>query len=118
MSKHLDFLFEEVERSAIRVSAEGFGLAVALTEDQLITAKAGIIRRWGKVERFPLSSLVALRSMPNPSANLLQIQFAEGSGGRVLTIMYPPESSAAFDQIIGFLQGRLAAQQSGDAHER
>lgn len=118
MSKHLNFLLEHVDSSAIRATAEGFGLGVALTEDELVTAKAAIIRRWGKVERFPLTSVVGLRTVPNPSANLLQVEFSEGGSTRVLTLMYSSESAPAFERIIGFLRERLADRQTGDADDR
>lgn len=118
MSKHLDFLYQSVDPASILVRAEGFGLAVALTREELIIAKAGILRRWGKLERFSLTSLVGLRVVPNPSANLLQLKFSQGESSRVLTVMYPPESAAAFERLVGFLQGRLDEAQSGETHGR
>lgn len=115
MSKHLDWVHKNVGRSQIRVSAEAFGCAVAMTDEELLVGKAGLLSRWSKIERYPLSGLRILRVVPNPSASLVQLEF-EGSGTRqVLAIMYGPESAAAFAQIIEALARGPATGKLGEA---
>ncbi|MCX8072920.1 MAG: hypothetical protein N3C12_10770 [Candidatus Binatia bacterium] len=118
MSKHLDLLREQVEGSALRLSADAIGFAVAITDREFITAKAGMIRRWSRVERFPLEELVDLRAFPNPSANLLQLQFSGASRSEVVTIMYPPESAAAFERLIAILRDYITEnQRRAESHD-
>lgn len=116
MSKHLDLLFEHLDRSSIRAVAEGIGVAVALTSREFVTAKKGLLRRWDRLERFPLEQLEGLRVVPNPSANLLQLQFTEGSDWQVVTVMFPPEAAAQFSEMIGLLQEHLRAREVGGSH--
>jgi hypothetical protein len=116
MSVHLELVHQSIDPSSIRASAEGIRVAVAVTDEELITAKAGVIKRWSKVERFSLSDLSGLRTVPNPSANLLQVEFSDGSSKRVVAIMYPPQSVSAFEQITAYLRKRLNGRKSGANH--
>jgi hypothetical protein len=113
MSSHLQVLHKSIGADAIRATAEAMGLAVVLTDDQLVTGRAGLFSRWGnKIERFELDALAVIRTVPNPSANLLQLEFT-GSPPQTLVLMYPAEAVSDFTRITGLLQARLELKRKG-----
>jgi hypothetical protein len=104
MSKHMDAIRKTLNGSPIRAAGEAMGFAVAVTDDELITGKAKLFG--GKVERFKLGEVERVRVVPNPSANLLEVQFA-GAGARSLTVMYGPDALAAFERVISLLRAQV-----------
>ena len=107
MSKHLEAIQKRLQGASIHAAAEAMGRAVALTEDEFVTAKAKLFGV--SIDRFPLVTLSSLRAIPNPSANLLEIDFS-GPPLRSVTVMYGPEAQADFDRIITLLQRHLASK--------
>jgi len=113
MSSHLELVHKHINGSPIRAEAEGIRIALAVTDDGVIAGRSGFLGRWGsKVEYFELQDLVALRTVPNPSANLMILEF-EGTPRRTLTVMYGPQGQADFERIVDLLEARLAARQGG-----
>jgi hypothetical protein len=113
MSSHLELVHKHTNGSRIRAEGEGIRIALAVTDDGVIAARSGFLGRWGsKVECFELRHLVALRTVPNPSANLMILEF-EGTPRRTLTVMYGPQAQADFKRIVGLLEARVGAQQGG-----
>jgi len=104
MSKHLEAIQKRLQGTSIRATAEAMGRAVALTDDEFVMAKAKLFSV--SVERVPLDTLSGLRTIPNPSANLLEIDFS-GPPPRSVTVMYGPEAQADFERIITLLQQHL-----------
>jgi len=104
MSKHLEAIQKRLQGASIHAAAEAMGRAVALTDDEFVMAKAKLFS--ASVDRFPLVTLSGLRTIPNPSANLLEIDFS-GPPPRSVTVMYGPEAQADFDRIIMLLQQHL-----------
>lgn len=116
MSAHLGFVHQHVAAGAIRASGEAIRLAVVVTDDELVTGRAGLFGRWGgKIERFALARLSSLRVVPNPSAYLLQLEFT-GVPPASVTLMYEPLARRDFDEIVRMLQQRL--ERSGAGGER
>jgi hypothetical protein len=113
MSNHMELMKSAIDASAVKVAAEGIRMAVALTDDELVTARAGFLGRWGsKVERFSLGSLSDVRFVPNPSANLLQLEF-NGSPPKSLIVMFEPKAAGAFEPIIHSLRERVTRRGNG-----
>jgi hypothetical protein len=111
MSNHMDLVRKSSNGAALRAAGEGIRVAVAVTDTELITGRAGFLGRFGsRVERFELSALSELKHVPNPSANLLVLEFA-GSPARTLALMYERSAQTDFDQIVAVLSGRVRKQQ-------
>jgi len=107
MSKHLTVIQKHVQGASIHAAGEGMGYAVALTDDELLVGKSKLFG--SSVERFALAGIADMRTVPNPSANLLQIEFA-GPPPRSLTVMYRPEAEGDFGKIIELLRQRVHAR--------
>ena len=105
MSSNLELLRKSIAPKPILAAAEGVAIAVALTEDELATGKAGPFRR-GTVERFPLRALTGVRAIPNPHATLLEIEFGKPRE-RSVTVLYEADQRAEFERIEAFLRDRL-----------
>jgi hypothetical protein len=86
----------------LRAAGDAMGLAVALTDTELVTAKAKLFGS-PTLTRYPLNELRAVELVPNPSANRLQIHI----GSQNLMVLYGPESGADFEQLIALLKKRL-----------
>lgn len=110
MSKHLKVIEKDLRGATIRANGEAMGMAVAVTDQEIITGAAGFL--WGeKIKRFPLSAVSSLRTIPNPSANMLEIEFAKSAPESSLTIMYRPEAQSDFERIITLLRQRIGTVQ-------
>lgn len=97
MSQHLDVIRKNLNGSPIRAAGEAMGLAVVVTDDELITGK---MKQYGAtIERFKLATAARLRLLPNPAANLLQIDFT-GPPAHCVTVIYGPEALADFGALI------------------
>jgi hypothetical protein len=107
MSKHLAVIQKHLQGTSIHATGEAMGYAIALTDDELLVGKAKLFG--ATVQRFTLAGLSDLRAVPNPSANLLQIEFA-GPPPQSLMVMYGPDARADFGKIIELLQQRLRAR--------
>ncbi len=101
MSKHLNAIERELQGSPIRASGEALGLAVAVTDQDFVTGKAKLFGN--KVQRFPLRQISRIGTIPNPAANVLEIDFATTPPSSV-TVMYNQDAQAAFKAIISMLQ--------------
>jgi hypothetical protein len=104
MAKHLDAIRKNLNGAKIRAAGEAMGLAVVVTEDEIVTGKAKLFG--AKLERFKLAEVRAVRVVPNPSANLLEIGLG-GHSARSLTVMYGPEALKDFEDVIGLLRQQL-----------
>jgi hypothetical protein len=94
--------------NSIRAAAEAMGRAVAITADELITAKSGLLGRWGnRVERYPLSALRDVQLLPNPAAALLALQF---EGRPSVTLMFGLHAQSDLERLLALLQGQLEAR--------
>lgn len=108
MPSDLDFLRQHVN-GVVRGAGQGMGVAIAITDDEVVSGKSGLFGRWGsKVERFPLSHVAEVRTVPNPTANLLTVEFAS-SPPRSLVVMYERDAEADFTRIVAILQRQLTA---------
>jgi hypothetical protein len=87
----------------MRAAGEAMGLAVAVTDSELVTAKAKLFGS-PTLTRYPLSELSAIEHVPNPSANRLQMRI----GTQSVMILFGPESAADFVPLIDMLKRRLA----------
>jgi hypothetical protein len=74
---------------------------VAVTDEEFLTARGG--GRRGDVQRFPLDALARLRVVPNPHANLVEIEFA-GTSPRNVTFMYDPRPGNGLDGLVDILR--------------
>ena len=107
MSKHLEALKTSAAGEPLRAVGEGMGVAVGVTNDDFITAKAKLFG--AKVERFPLRAVSAMRTIPNPAANVLGIDFST-TPPRTVTVMYEGDAQEAFTAIIAILEEHVAAK--------
>lgn len=107
MSKHLEALKKRAAGEALRAVGEGMGVAVGVTQDELITAKAKLFG--AKVERFPLRQVSAVRTIPNPAANVLGLDFSTNPP-RTVTVMYEADAQTAFTTIISILKEYLPVE--------
>jgi hypothetical protein len=108
---HIDYVRQHCDYP-VRAIARSFGLAVAVTDTELVIGRAGLFGRWGaSLERFPLEALHGIEVAPNPSADLLRVHFADRE--RPLLIMYSVEDKAQFDAIISTLRARVGGSAAG-----
>jgi hypothetical protein len=108
---HIDYVRQHCQHR-VRAIAQSFGLAVAVTDTELVIGRAGLFGRWGaSLERFPLGDLHAIEVAPNPSADLLRVYFADRE--RPLLIMYSVEDKTEFDAIISTLRARIPGAGGG-----
>lgn len=108
VSKHLQAIEKDLQGDAIRAAGEAMGMAVAVTDRELVTGKARLFG--ATVVRFPLGAVCNLRTIPNPSANLLEIEFAETAPVRSLMIMYQSEAQADFEAVIALIRQHISPQ--------
>src|SRR5262245_9265988 len=101
MSRTMDGLKATIG-SEVRAAGDAMGLAVALTDTELVTAKAKLFGS-PTLTRYPLSELRGVELVPNPGANRLQIRI----GAHNLMVLYAPENGADFDPLIALLRKRL-----------
>ena len=113
MPTNLDVIRGALAGVPMRVSAAAMGKAVAVTDDEVVTARAGLFGRWGrKIERYPLHALAAVTAIPNPSASLLTLEF-QGQPPSKLMLMFEPTAQAAFHELVGILEERLGRRDQG-----
>jgi hypothetical protein len=86
----------------LRAAGDAMGLAVAVTDTELVTAKAKLFGS-PTLTRYPLEELRAVELVPNPSANRLQIHI----GSQSVMVLFGPESAADFEPLIAMLNQRL-----------
>jgi hypothetical protein len=101
MSKHREAIEKNLQGTPIRAAGEAMGMAVAITDEDLVTGKAKLFG--AKVQRFPLRTISNIRTIPNPSANVLEIAFATTPPSSVM-VMYGSEAQRDFDDIIAMLK--------------
>jgi hypothetical protein len=111
MSRNLEYLRKVVGNDAIRCSADGVSCAVAATAGELVVARAGGLGTEGKLERFSLRELAAVRILPNPHANMFEAQFADGKAARM---MYHRETVGRVERLHRILE-ELIARSGSDA---
>jgi len=104
MSKHLNAIERELVGSSIRATGEAMGMAVAITDQELVVGKAKLFG--AKIQRFPLQQLGKISTIPNPSANVLQVDFTTQPPSGVM-VMYSQEAQAAFRTITSMLEAHL-----------
>ncbi len=105
MSSHIDFLRGQTGAD-VRVAAQGNTLAVVLTADELLCGRAGFLGRFGaRLDRYPLARLSGLEMLPNPSASVLTLRFAQPD--EEITVLFPASERHAVDQLVGALKDQL-----------
>ena len=113
MADSMEVVRLRINGAAIRAAGKGLTMAVAVTDDEIVTGRAGFLGRWGaKVERYRLDELSGVTTIANPSANLLKLEFG-GDAGSILTIMYGPEAVPDFERLITLLERRLSERRKG-----
>lgn len=99
MSNHLSLVRQTIGEGAIRATGEAIGIAVAVTDTELVTGKAGFLSRWGnKVQRYSLSSVLSVRKLRDPHTSLLQVEIG-GPRPCTITFLYEPTANADFEQL-------------------
>lgn len=107
MSRDLDLVRSSIEDGHCVAAAAGIGAAWALTENELVTAKAGLFGRWGKrVDRYHLDRLTHVGHTPNSYGDSLCVQF-DSSPDLRFTIRFEPWARIAFTPIIDSLKQRM-----------
>ena len=104
MSRHISALANVVRGVPLRAIGEAVGRAVALTDTELITVKAQWLRT--HVERFRLGTMTRVRTIPNPHARLLQVEFG-GTTPRTVTLLFSARATADFNVFMALLRRRL-----------
>jgi len=90
----VDYVREQLQGERIAVIVQGISLALALTDESLVTGKRGLFGRWGnRLERFPLTAVAAVQVIPNPTANVLRVEFA-GTPPHSLAVVFPASAQA------------------------
>lgn len=102
MASNMDLITQELSTGTPRVTANALSAAIAVTDTDLLVAKAGWFSK--KVQRYPLSSLTGVRLSPNPHTDLVSLQFA-GSPG--LTLMFGPDAKADVQKLVDVLQAQV-----------
>lgn len=110
MSRDLELVRSSIESGRMLAAAAGVGGAWAITEDELVSAKAGFLGLWGKrVDRFKLDRLTYVGYTPNSYGHALCVQF-DGSDDLRFTIRFEPWAKDAFAPIIDALKQRVSAR--------
>lgn len=108
MGKNIELIRQNLDGGAIRAIGEAIGFAVAITDSEFITGKARLFSsRKGTIQRFPLSSIARIETIPNPSANLMEIRFAPSD--ITVTVMYGAQHKPEFERIESLLREALQA---------
>jgi hypothetical protein len=109
MATNLEALRESIDPSTIRAAGEAARVAVGLTDDELITARASGLGGRPRLERYPLNALSKLRVSPSPSATKLELSF-DGTPPQFLALMYDADARADFDRIVALLERVVEAR--------
>ena len=102
MATHMDVIRASVGTATIEASALATNMAVALTRDEIVTAKAGFWK--SRIRRFPLNDLVSVREIPTPGISTLTLRFSGAL--RALTILFSARAEG-FDSLVARLRQRL-----------
>jgi hypothetical protein len=102
MNQNMKLLQREVASNTIRAAATAMSRAVAVTDSELIAAKAGPFGWGSKLERYPLSEITAVRFQPNPHSSLLTVQL--NGKGPELTFMFEPGQDSDVQSMVQLLQ--------------
>lgn len=107
MSRNLDLVRSSVGAANCRAAAAGSGIAVAVTDDEVVMAKAGLFGRWGqRVNRYKLDRLTHVGHTPNSFGHALCLEF-DNSPDLRFTIRFEPAAHAAFAPIIETLKSHV-----------
>lgn len=109
MSRDLDLVRSSIDSGRCLAAAAGVGLALAITEDELVTAKSGLFG-WGKrIDRYKLDRLTYVGHTPNSYGHALCVQF-DNSPDLRFTVRFEPWAKEAFAPIIATLKERVRAR--------
>jgi hypothetical protein len=110
MSRDLQLVQANVDPNRCIASAAGVGVALAVTDDELIIASSGFLGLWGKrVQRYKLDRLTYVGHTPNSYGHALCLMFDDSPDGR-MTIRFEPWAKEAFAPIIEALRARVPQQ--------
>lgn len=111
-SRHVSAIFRRVARDFICASAAGFGVGVAVTRSELITAK---VRLFGGVvlRRYRLSDIGSIRLRRGQSVSFLLVDFVRRSPSHLM-FLYGNTNAGEFEAVAAalerFRRPRAAAQ--------
>ena len=105
MSSNLELIQQEIPENAIRACAAAMSVAIAVTDEELVTARRGMFGFGKKVKRYPLENLANVTLTQNPHADLLALDF---SNGEDLFLMFKPESRTGAERIVKLLRSRMS----------
>lgn len=114
MASHLEIIYAEVPREAVRATAAASSGAVAVTDDDLIIAKSGFLGFGKKLTRYPLAGLQKIHLSPNPHSDLLSLEFHETGG---LTLMFGPSAKSDVARLTEVLSARLGSNGNGNGRQ-
>jgi hypothetical protein len=98
----MDLINKEIPRDHLRATANAISVAVALTDAELVVAKAGLFSK--KLNRYPLSSIAAVRLKPNPHTDLLSVEFRDATD---MTLMFGPDAKEDALRLTEALQKKI-----------
>jgi len=97
-SRRLDLILSTVARDFIRAVAEGFGVGVAVTYRELLTAKAGLFCR-PVLRRYSLREIESIELRGGKNVNRLLVEV----GGRqpaTVMVLYGTSAAADFENLV------------------
>lgn len=106
MANHLEYVRRQIDTPPL-VALMVTNQAVVLTADEIVTGRAGLFGFGNRLTRYPLATLRDVQLIPNPSASLLRLFFADHD--EPLTLMFPQHVRPEVDRILAALEPHRAA---------
>jgi hypothetical protein len=107
MSRDLKLVQSNVDPNRCVATAAGVGIALAVTDDELVTASSGFLGLWGKrVQRYKLDRLTYVGHTPNAYGHALCLMFDDSPDTR-MTIRFEPWAKESFAPLIEALKARI-----------
>jgi hypothetical protein len=110
MASDLQLIEKEIQPEKIRAAAKYVKGAVAVTDKELVTGKAGLFGWGNKVERYPLADLTSVTLRRDSHADLLALTF-RGRQENVMLI-FQADMREGLPDLMKLLESRVRPQKS------
>jgi hypothetical protein len=112
MSKHIDFLSQQTGGRAVRVAAQGFSMAVVVTDEEVIVGNTGLFGRFGtRVTRYARERIAQVGIRPNRDATMLQMSLV--SPDEQVFVLFESSARDEVDTLVETLRSAPSRRAAG-----
>jgi len=104
MANHSEIIDREIGRDKVRAQANARTASIAVTDDEVVVAKAGWFSK--KLDRYPRSALESVRLLPANGSEMLAISFQDQAS---VSLLFDLASKGDAERLTALLQAQLAS---------